>query len=159
MSLKKNAIDPRDVPVRTGSTYPPEFAGDVAGRKKRALGDAAGLTQYGVNLVELPAGAMSSQRHWHSHEDEFIYVVEGELVLVTDEGEQRLTAGMAAGFPAGSGNGHHTINRSDRPAKYLEVGTRHPDDSVVYPDIDLHLPNTQSKKFTRKNGKPYLNGK
>jgi uncharacterized cupin superfamily protein len=120
------ALDPATVAERTGSDYPEPFREAVAGRVKRVLGEPLGLTQFGVNLVTLPPGCWSSQRHWHSHEDEFVFVVAGELTLVTDAGEQVLGPGMAAGFPAGREDGHHLINRSDRPAVYLEVGSRIP---------------------------------
>ena len=121
------------------------------------MGDALGLTAYGVNLVRLPPGALSSQRHWHSHEDEFVYVLEGELTLVSDAGEQVLTPGMVAGFPAGKADGHHMINNSEAWAVYLEVGSRSDDDACHYPDIDLFLTSEASggRRFTRKNGAPY----
>jgi uncharacterized cupin superfamily protein len=154
--LKSPALDPAALPVRTGSIYPPEFAGAVAARAKRILGDPLGLTQFGVNLVTLPPGTWSSQRHWHTHEDEFVYVLEGEIVLVTDEGEQVLTAGTAAGFPASSGNGHCLVNRTAAAAVYLEMGTRHPDDEVAYPDIDMRRTLKDGKRvFTRKDGTPF----
>ncbi|HEX2479144.1 MAG TPA: cupin domain-containing protein, partial [Geminicoccaceae bacterium] len=129
----------------------------VETRAKRPLGDATGLTQFGVNLVELPPGCWSSQRHWHTHEDEFVYVVDGELTLVTDAGEQVLSAGMAAGFPAGTPDGHHLINRTDRPATYLEVGTRRDEvDECDYPDIDMAVRHRDGiQMFVRKNGEPY----
>ena len=116
-----------------------------------------GLTQFGVNLVLLPPGCWSSQRHWHTHEDEFVYVLEGELTLVTDAGEQLLRPGTAAGFPAGKADGHHLINRTDRPATYLEVGTRRDDvDEVDYSDIDMAVRHRDGAQvFVRKNGEPY----
>lgn len=132
-------FDPLAVESRKGSSYPDAFRGVVGEREKRALGDAAGLTQFGVNLVHLPPGAWSAQRHWHAGEDEFVYLVEGELTLVTDAGEQTLRAGMSAGFPAGHRQGHHLVNRGARTAIYLEVGTRSDRDEIYYPDIDLHL--------------------
>lgn len=151
------ALDPRDLPEQTGSGYPAPFRDAVAGRAKRALGDPFGVTQFGVNLARLPPGVMSSQRHWHSHEDEFVYVVEGELVLVTDAGETPLRPGMCAGFAAGSGDGHHLINRSDRDAVYLEVGTRGGlDDEVFYSDIDMELRRFgDDHRFVHKSGEPY----
>lgn len=136
-AAKTPALDPMTVPAGTGSGYPEVFGGPCLEREKRRLGDAFGLTKFGVNLVTLPPGAWSAQRHWHSHEDEFVYIVEGELTLVTDAGAQRLTAGMTAGFRAGVEDGHHLVNRSDAPATYLEIGDRDPDDSAGYPDIDL----------------------
>ncbi|HEX9570333.1 MAG TPA: cupin domain-containing protein, partial [Rhodospirillales bacterium] len=114
--LKLPAVDPTTVDARFGSNYPTPFAKTVGAREKKPLGDAAGLKNFGVNLVRIPAGAMSSQRHCHSKQDEFVFVLEGELVLATDLGEQTLTPGMAAGFPAGSGDGHHLLNRTDEDA-------------------------------------------
>ena len=155
--LRSPALDPQTVPARDGSSYPAPFRAAVEARAKRALGDATGLSQFGVNLVELPPGCWSSQRHWHTHEDEFVYVLDGELVLVSDAGEQVLRAGMAAGFPAGEPDGHHLINRSDRPATYLEVGTRREDlDEVDYPDIDLAIRLRDGRQvFVSKSGEPY----
>jgi uncharacterized cupin superfamily protein len=126
-------------------------------REKRQLGKALGLQQFGVNLTMLPPGKESSMRHWHTREEEFVYVLEGELVLVTDAGEQLLRAGCCAGFPAGSGDGHQLVNRSARPAVYLEVGTRDDAaDEVFYPDVDMHYnPSVQQGRFTRKDGTPY----
>jgi uncharacterized cupin superfamily protein len=156
-TLRSQAIDPATLPARRGSGYPEPFRKEVERRVKRALGDPCGLTQFGANLVELPPGCWSSQRHWHSHEDEFVYVLEGELTLVTDAGEQIMCAGMAAGFPAGSGDGHHLINRTDRPALYLEVGTRREDvDEVDYPDIDMAVrQGPDGQRYVRKSGEPY----
>lgn len=155
--LRCRAVDPAALPARSGSGYPEPFRKAVAGRVKRALGDPCGLTQFGANLVELPPGCWSSQRHWHTHEDEFVYVLDGELTLVTDGGEQVLRAGMAAGFPAGKADGHHLINRSDRPATYLEVGTRRDDvDECDYSDIDMAVRHQDGRQmFVRKNGEPY----
>jgi len=150
------ALDPGTLPERSGSSYPEPFRAAVAGRAKRALGDAFGLTQFGVNLVRLPPGCWSSQRHWHSHEDEFVYVVDGELTLVTDAGEEPLRPGMVAGFPAGRADGHHLINRSDAPATYLEIGTRIAADEAVYSDIDMELRRRpEGHVFVRKSGEPY----
>jgi uncharacterized cupin superfamily protein len=144
------------VPPRLGSIYPAPFADRLAGREKRALGDALRLTQFGVNLVTLPAGAWSSQRHWHAHEDEFIYVLQGEVTLVTDTGQKTLKAGMAAGFPAGKADGHHLINQSDNPALYLEVGTRAETEVAQYSDIDMVARKEGGRfVFTHKNGDPY----
>lgn len=137
--MERPALDPADVEARTGSLYPPEFQAAVAGRVKRRLGDGLGLSDFGVNLVELPPGSASALRHWHSAEDEFIYVLSGTLTLVTDAGEQELPAGTCAGFPKNSGDGHCLLNRSDAPATYLEVGSRNPADRVVYPDVDMVL--------------------
>lgn len=155
-SPKPPALDPETVEVWTGSTYPETFAAECRARRKRALGDAAGLENFGVNLVHMAPGAWSSQRHWHSHQDEFVYVLEGEVVLITDAGEQTLGPGMAAGFPAGSGDGHHLVNRSDADAVYLEVGDRTAGDEVDYPDIDMAARWFGGvRKFVRKNGTPY----
>jgi uncharacterized cupin superfamily protein len=154
MSLKRPALSPADVPPRSSSGYPEPFRSRVLPREKRALGDALGLTKIGINLTTLPAGKESSMRHYHTREDEFVFVVEGEVVLVTDEGEQVLTAGLSAGFPAGARNGHHLRNRSDRPARYLEVSNRDPEDTVEYPDVDLAYRRAANGKaiFTRKDG-------
>jgi len=155
--LRCQAVDPATLPARSGSGYPEPFRQAVAGRVKRALGDPCGLTQFGANLVELPPGCWSSQRHWHSHEDELVYVVSGELVLVTDAGEQVMRAGMIAGFPAGEADGHHLINRSDRPATYIEIGTRIAEDEAVYSDIDMELRRRPDggHAFVHKSGEPY----
>lgn len=155
-TLELPALDPRTVPERTGSSYPDAFQGSEKDRIKQALGDALGLTHYGVNLVRLPPGCWSSIRHWHANEDEFVYVLEGELVLVTDGGEQVLGPGAAAGFPAGKENGHHLINRSDATAIYLEVGDRCPEEKVTYPDVDLRLERKPgSRAFTNRKGEAY----
>jgi uncharacterized cupin superfamily protein len=146
------ALDPAGVKKRIGTSYPAPYAEPCAKREKQALGDATGLTQFGVNLVRVPPGVWSSQRHWHSREDEFVYVVEGELVLVTEAGEQVLTRGMSAGFPAGAADGHHLINRTARDAVYLEVGTRSAGDDVDYPDCDMQIRND---RLTRKDGTAY----
>jgi uncharacterized cupin superfamily protein len=139
----------------TGSRYPPPYHQPCAGRIRRRLGDAAGLTSFGVNLTRLPAGAWSSQRHWHAAEDEFVYVVEGEVVLITDSGEEILRAGDCAGFKAGAKDGHHLQNRTAHDALFLEVGSRRPDeDEVFYPDIDLKVPQGRGG-FTHTNGEPY----
>ena len=151
--IKIPAIDPASVEVRHGSAYPDEFKPVAAGRQKQALGDAAGLTQFGVNLVRLPPGAASALRHWHKHEDEFVYVLEGELTLVTDAGEQVLTPGLAAGFPAGVPDGHNLVNKTDKDALYLEIGNRHPEEEAHYPDVDLQVRRIGGAfTFTRKDG-------
>jgi len=150
------ALDPATVPAVTGSGYPEAFKSRVATRRKQRLGDALGLKNFGVNLTTIPPGAVSALRHWHSHEDEFIYVVSGELVLITNGSEQRLGPGMCAGFPAGRPDGHCLVNRTDRDAVYLEVGDRKPDDAVTYPDDDIAGRATpQGRRFTRKDGTPY----
>jgi uncharacterized cupin superfamily protein len=155
MTTKSPVIDPETAPQRIGSGYPAEFAGPCASRVKRALGTAAGLKNFGVNLTELPPGCWSSQRHWHSAQDEFIYVVEGEITLVTDAGETLLKPGMCAGFPAGKPDGHHLINKSDRKAVYLEVGDRTPGDIGEYPDVDMRARLVDGKYIaTRRDGTP-----
>ncbi len=155
-SVKPPAIDPKTVEVRIGSSYPDELKAVAEAREKRALGDVVGLTNFGVNLVRLPPGFASSQRHWHTKEDEFVYVLEGELILITDDGEQVMTPGIAAGFPAGAENGHQLVNRLDRVAVYLEVGDRRADDECTYPDIDLALKLIDGEQvFLHKDGTPY----
>lgn len=150
-------VDVAAVPERKGSGYPPPFAGPCADRVRQRLGDAGGLTDYGVNLMRLPPGGWSSQRHWHSHEDEFVYVLAGELVLVEDGGESVLGAGDCAAFPKGTGNGHHMINRSDSVAVYLEVGSRWPEDLTTCSDIDLKSANADGR-FVHKDGTPWPEG-
>jgi len=154
---KKGGIDPREIEPRTGTGYPEPYRENVVARSKRALGDAFGLSRYGVNLVELSPGTWSAQRHWHTQEDEFIFVVSGELTLITDAGAQLLTPGMVAGFPAGESDGHHLVNRSDESATYLEIGDRNPQDEVYYPDIDLlYKVNSEGDhEFTNRDGIPY----
>src|SRR5262245_63272841 len=119
MPNTKPALHVDDLPVRTGSTYPPPHDAPCRQRRRRRLSDAFGLSQFGVNLLELPPGAWSSQRHWHEREDEFVYVLDGEVTLVTDAGATTLTPGMVAGFRAGEPNGHHLVNRSDKVARVL----------------------------------------
>lgn len=150
-------IDLATAPAGAGTRYPAPFAGPCQARRWLRLGDAAGLTQFGVNLVTLPPGTWSSQRHWHEREDEFVYVVEGALVLVTDGGELELGPGDAAGFPAGARDGHHLQNRSERDAKFLVVGTRTEDDRGEYPDIDLTFARGPGggAVFRRRDGSVY----
>jgi uncharacterized cupin superfamily protein len=150
---RKIAID--TAPVTTGTRYPPPYDGPCKARVRQRLGDAAGLTQFGVNLLRLPPGAWSSQRHWHAAEDEFVLVVEGEVVLVTDAGEETLQAGDCAGFKAGVPVGHQLQNRSQRDALVLEIGSRRPEEEeVIYPGIDLKLPRGV-RAFTHSDGTPY----
>jgi len=152
-------IDIETAPTRFGTGYPPPYDAPCLERKRWKLGDAAGLTQFGVNLQRLAPGVWSSQRHWHTAEDEFVWVVSGEAVLVTDEGEQVLRAGDCAGFPAGAPNGHHLQNRSDQEAVLLEVGSRREaEDGCDYPDIDLML-TPGSTEYSHKDGSPYLDTK
>jgi uncharacterized cupin superfamily protein len=149
-------IDIETAPTRFGTGYPPPYDAPCLERKRWKLGDAAGLTQFGVNLQRLAPGVWSSQRHWHTAEDEFVWVVEGEVVLVTDEGEQVLGASERAGFPAGAPNGHHLQNRSDQEAVLLGVGSRREaEDATTYPDVDMALP-TGAMEFTHKDGTPYV---
>jgi uncharacterized cupin superfamily protein len=145
------------IPSVSSTGYPEPFRQLVAGRERRRLGDAFGLTKYGVNLTRLRPGNMSSMRHWHAIEDEFVYILEGEAVLVTDAGEQLMRPGMVAGFPGGRADGHHLINRSTRDVVYLEIGDRPAADDVVYPDIDLAARQAPGGKwvYTHKNGDPY----
>ncbi|TFW32193.1 cupin domain-containing protein [Massilia horti] len=148
-------LDLNNIPRRTGTNYPEQFAEQMKGRIRQALGNAGGLTQFGVNLLQLPPGAWSAQRHWHSAEDEFVYIVSGEVVLVTDEGEQVMRAGDCAAFPANAENGHHLVNRGESMAVCLEVGTRNPEnDRAVYPDIDM-LYDGKTKRYLHKDGTPY----
>lgn len=123
-----------DLPIRSGSSYPPDLRPVVEGRSKRILGNAFGLDQFGVNLAELQPGAASALRHWHENEDEFIYILSGRPVLVTDAGETQLEPGDCAGFRAGIANAHQLVNRQSEPAIYLEVGTRAPEERCHYPD-------------------------
>jgi uncharacterized cupin superfamily protein len=157
MALVPPALDPASVPPRSTSGYPEPFRSRVLPREKRALGTPLGLTKIGVNLTTLPPGKESSMRHYHTREDELVFVVEGEVVLRTDEGEQLLVAGTCAGFPAGSRNGHQLVNRSDRPARYLEISNRDPEDSAEYPDDDLVYRKAAdgSPTFTHKDGTAY----
>jgi uncharacterized cupin superfamily protein len=148
--------DPARLAGRRATVYPAAFAAGLKGRIKRALGDAGGLTQFGVNLTTLEAGAISALRHWHSREDEFVYVLSGELTLVTDEGEELLGPGVAIAFPAGEPNAHQLANRGKAVATYLEVGTRAAEDVITYPDDDLRLVKRDSQRlFVRKSGDPY----
>lgn len=148
--------NPMQIAGRRSTIYPAEYAAGFDKRIKRALGDAGGLTQFGVNLTTLEPGAMSALRHWHKHEDEFVFIVDGELTLITDDGEEVLTTGMAATFPAGEPNGHHLVNRSGAPATYLEIGTRSPVEDVIYSDADLrYLRSDGRRSFVRKSGEPY----
>ena len=151
-------IDPEKVPSERRTNYPDEFKSIVAGRVRQRLGNFAGLKNFGVNLVKLEPGSSSALRHWHSHQDEFIYILEGELTLITDAGEEILKPGMAAGFPANEANGHHLVNRSSVVGVYLEVGDRTPNDEATYPDHDLIAQSSPDGKFSvfiHKDGTPY----
>jgi uncharacterized cupin superfamily protein len=148
-------IDISSAPAVIGTGYPPPFDLPCQQRMRRRLGDVAGLTQFGVNLTRLPPGTWSSQRHWHTEEDEFIFVVEGELVLVTDAGEEILRAGDCAGFKAGVADGHHVQNRSPAEAAYLEIGARRTEvDEAWYPEIDLKAVKNRAG-FAHRDGRPY----
>jgi uncharacterized cupin superfamily protein len=149
-------IDIAKAEVRTGNGYPEQFKKPCVGREKTVLGDLAGLTQFGVNRTRLPPGVASSLRHWHEQEDEFIYVLEGELTLVEDNGETLLKPGDAAGWKAGVPNGHMLVNRSSRDAVYLEIGSRLPRERAHYPDYDLLYTRDESGlRITHRDGKPY----
>lgn len=146
-------IDLAKVPVRTGSIYPEPYASMMKGRSSLRLGDAGGLTQFGVNLVTLEPGAMSSLRHWHLNEDEFVMVTEGECTLVQDAGETVMRPGDCAAFPAGSTDGHHFINRTGQVARFLVVGTRAPREVATYSDVDLRVEIEAGKaRFTYRDG-------
>lgn len=147
-------IDVAAVKVYQGSPYPEQFKAPCATRTRRHLGDAGGLQDFGANLMTLPPGGWSSQRHWHSHEDEFVYVLEGELTLVEDQGETLLRAGDCAAFPKNTGNGHHLQNRGSGTAVYLEVGSRQPEDLTTCSDIDMMSSNADGR-FVHKDGMPY----
>lgn len=155
-ALKLPALDPASVPEQRGSGYPEPYRSRVAERAKRKLGDACGLTKFGVNLVTLGPGGQSALRHWHTLEDEFVYVLSGELVLVTDSGEQSITAGVCAGYPAGKRDGHHFVNRGSAPATYLEVGNRIDGDNAFYPDDDLMWCQYENGEYAaHKDGRRY----
>jgi uncharacterized cupin superfamily protein len=145
-------IDAKATPVSVGSSYPPPYGAVCAARVRNRLGEAAALTDFGVNLLRLPPGTWSSQRHWHTAEDEFVYVLEGEVVLVTDAGEEILRPGDCAGFKAGVEDGHHLQNRSQTDVVLLEVGSRKAEDAGDYPDIDMRF---SPDGFTRKDGSPF----
>jgi len=148
-------IDISAVNAVVGSGYPAPYDEPCRQRKRIRLGDAAGLTQFGVNLLRLPPGVWSSQRHWHAAEDEFVYVLEGEVVLISNAGEEVLRAGDCAGFKAGEADGHHLLNRSNADAVLLELGARNPErDAVDYPDIDLEI-RAGVRAFLHKDGTPY----
>ena len=148
-------IDISKIPAGNNASYPKEFAPVIAGREKQKLGDAVGLTQFGVNLARIKAHSASALRHWHETEDEFIYMLEGELVLQENDGEIVLKPGDAAGWRANGGIGHCLFNRTDRDAVYLEVGTRSKDERVHYPDVDFFMERgDKGRKWLRKNGEP-----
>ncbi len=152
------AIRAADVPVRSNPTiYPAPFAARVGGREKRPLGNAFGLTNFGVNLTRLAPGAISALRHAHATQDEFVYILDGNPTLITDAGATELSPGMCAGFKAGRGDGHHLVNRTDCDVVYLEIGDRTPGDRVIYPDDDLlaKLDADGRWRVLHKDGTPY----
>jgi uncharacterized cupin superfamily protein len=150
------ALDPAEVTEHRGSGYPEPFRSRMGERARRRLGDACGLTRIGVNLMTLAPGAQSALRHWHTLEDEFVYVLSGEVVLVTDAGEQVLAAGTCAGYPAGARDAHHFVNRSASAATYLEVGNRVDGDNAFYPDDDLMWGEDEGGVFAaHKDGRRY----
>jgi len=149
-------IDISHLPIDSSTKYPEPFRRAVAGRHRKRLGNAVGLDQFGVNLTTLKPGAWSSQRHWHEAEDELVYMLEGELVLCEDDGETILKPGDAVGWKANVPNGHCLINRSDRDALFLEIGTRAPKDRASYPDIDMRVERDASgSRYLHKSGQPY----
>jgi len=147
-------IEIATAPGRTGSNYPSPFDGPCKARTRQRLGDAGGLSDFGVNLLTLPPRGWSSQRHWHSHEDEFVYILSGEVTLIEDDGETVLRSGECAAFPKGSGNGHHLINKSASPAVFLEIGSRNLLDVTTYSDIDMMVSNADDR-YVHKDGRPY----
>jgi len=149
-------IDIAELPLDTRTNYPSPFDRVVAGRERKRLGNAAGLDQFGVNLTTLKPGAASALRHWHEKEDELVYILEGEVVLIEDGGETLLKPGDAAGFKADSRDGHQLINRTDGDAVYLEIGTRSKHEYVEYSDVDLKVVrDDKGMRYTHKNGEPY----
>ena len=153
---KPPAIAALDLAPRTGTIYPPAYAAPLAGRAKRALGDVFGLSQFGVNLTVLAPGTASSERHWHEREDEFVYVLDGEVTLIDDHGEHVLKPGMCAGFKAGVANGHKLVNRSGAPVTVLEVGSRFEGDTAHYPEADMLAVKENGKfRILHKDGTPY----
>lgn len=150
-------IDPKDAPVKIGASYPYQYNTPCENRTVLSLGDAGGLTQFGANLVTLPPGSWASQRHVHSAEDEFCYILTGQPTLIDNHGEQLLRAGDALAHKAGDGNAHHIVNKSDQEVTFLVIGSRRPEiDDVTYPDIDLAVKpiGTTARNFTRKDGQP-----
>ncbi|HHI71155.1 MAG TPA: cupin domain-containing protein [Rhodobacteraceae bacterium] len=152
-------LDLNKTPLKTGSIYPAPYAAEMEGRSSLRLGDAGGLTQFGANLVILQPGAKSSLRHWHMNEDEFVMITQGTCTLVDDQGEHEMTVGDCAAFPAGDANGHHFVNNSGSEARFLVVGTRAPEETAYYSDIDMMVKIGGGKAdFTRKDGSPLPEG-
>jgi uncharacterized cupin superfamily protein len=158
MTSKPTSFDPLGLPESNATSYPEPYRAENQRRWNRRLGDHAGLTNFGVNITRLVPGGQSSSRHWHSRQDEFVYVLSGEVILETNAGEELLRAGMCAGFPAGTRNGHRFLNRSSFDALLLVVGDRTPGDEVGYPDIDMcgHLGPDGRYRFARKDGTPLI---
>jgi uncharacterized cupin superfamily protein len=149
-------IDIEKIPLDTATRYPPPFDKAVEGRSRKRLARAAGLTQFGVNICTLKPGAASSQRHWHESEDELIYVLSGEVVLREDGAETVLKPGDAAAWKAGVANGHCLVNRSDRDAVFIEVGSKAPSERAYYSDIDMMVEGDgKNVRYTKKTGEPY----
>ena len=157
MKPRLPAFEPADVPESNATTLPEPLRTDNMNRYNRRLGDHVGLKNFGVNLTRIVPGGQSSYRHAHSKQDEFVYVLQGEVVMVTNAGAQTLRPGMCAGFPAGTGDAHHFVNRSSADVLLLVVGDRSADEEVAYPDVDLHGKTGPDGKyrFTRKDGTPY----
>ena len=154
--MKLPALDPAAVEEVRRSGYPEPYRSLMGERSKKRLSNVCGLTKFGVNLVTLGPGARSALRHWHTLEDEFVYILSGEVVLITDGGEQTLQTGMCAGYPAGSRDGHHMINRTNAPAQYLEIGNRIDGDNAFYPDDDLLWMETEGGTIAaHKDGRRY----
>jgi uncharacterized cupin superfamily protein len=154
MTLKPTGFDPLALPESNATSYPEAFRAENQRRWNRRLGDHAGLSNFGVNLTRIVPGGQSSSRHWHSRQDEFVYILSGEIILETDVGQQILRAGMCAGFPAGAINGHRFLNRTQADVLLLVVGDRTAGDEISYPDIDMHgrLGLDGNYCFTRKDG-------
>ncbi len=157
MSPKPPAFDPKALPESNSTSYPEPYRAANTQRWYRRVGDHAGLKNFGVNLTRIVPGGQSSHRHAHSRQDEFIWVLEGEVVLETDAGPQTLQPGMCFGFPAGGGDAHRFVNQSAADVLLLVVGDRTPDDAVAYPDIDMQGRMDASGRFvfTRKDGSPF----
>ena len=149
-------IDIDTIEAQTECSYPPPFNEIARGRSRKRMGDAGGLDQFGVNLCTLTPGAASSQRHWHKNQDEFVFVLSGDVVLIEDEGETRLGPGDAATFKAGVKNGHQIVNRGTSDATLLEIGTRTPTETGYYSDIDMKIvEDEEGERFLHKDGAPY----
>ena len=149
-------IDLSHVPVKTGSTYPGKLADQMQGRTSQAVGRYSGLTQFGANLVRLEPGALSSLRHWHENQDELAVVTEGEITLIDDNGEHKMTVGDCASWPAGDANGHHLANKSNAPAAFLVIGTHTEVENAYYSDLDMKVRiDATGAHFTHMDGTPH----